>query len=153
MRSISYPLYLGTTFTLGDVPTYLQKSEEYVGTRASLEPGLNFCHGMFEWYSGNPNNALKLFNKARRDNEWGQRSIYNMIEICLNPDNITLGGEVFESVDSDVHAESRDSQEMALRTADKLLKELKPKGGQQQMSFQLLQGMLQLATKNKVSSF
>ena len=136
-----------------DVPNYLQKSEEFVGTRASLEPGLNFCKGMFEWYSGNPNNALKLFNKARRDTEWGQRSIYNMIEICLNPDNTTLGGEVFESVDSDVAAESRDSQEMALRTADKLLKELKPKGGQQQISFQLLQGMLQLATKNKVQTF
>ena len=135
---------------LEDVSNYLQKSEEHVGTRAGLEPGLNFCKGMFEWYSGNPNNALKLFNKARRDNEWGQRSIYNMIEICLNPDNQTLGGEVFESVDSDVHAESRDSQEMALRTADKLLKELKPKGGQQQLSYQLLQGMLQLATKNKV---
>ena len=135
---------------LEDVSTYLQKSEEHVGTRAGLEPGLNFCKGMFEWYSGNPNNALKLFNKARRDNEWGQRSIYNMIEICLNPDNQTLGGEVFESVDSDVHAESRDSQEMALRTADKLLKELKPKGGQQQLSYQLLQGMLQLATKSKV---
>ena len=60
-----------------------------------------------------------------------------------------LGGEVFESVDSDVHAESRDSQEMALRTAEKLLKELKPKVGQQQVSYQLLQGMLQLATKNK----
>ena len=56
---------------------------------------------------------------------------------------------MFESVDSDVHAESRDSQEMALRTAEKLLKELKPKVGQQQVSYQLLQGMLQLATKNK----
>jgi tetratricopeptide repeat protein 21B len=60
-----------------------------------------------------------------------------------------LGGEVFESVDSDVHADSRDSQEMALRTADKLLKELRPKPGQQMISYQLLQGMLQLATKNK----
>ena len=136
---------------LEDVPEYLQKSEEHVGTRSSLEPGLNFCKGLFEWYSGNPNNALKLFNKARRDNEWGQRAIYNMIEICLNPDNQMLGGEVFESVDSDVHAESRDSQEMALRTADKLLKELKPKAGQQTISFQLLQGMLQLATKNKAN--
>ena len=37
-----------------------------------------------------------------------------MIEICLNPDNQMLGGEVFESVDSDVHADSRDSHEMAL---------------------------------------
>jgi tetratricopeptide repeat protein 21B len=62
-----------------------------------------------------------------------------------------LGGEVFESVDSEATAESRDSQEMALRTADKLLRELKPKPGQQMMSFQLLQGMLQLATKNKAN--
>jgi hypothetical protein len=32
------------------------------------------------------------------------------------------GGEVFEHVDSDVHADSRDSEEMALKTAEKLLK-------------------------------
>ncbi len=42
-----------------------------------------------------------------------------------------LGGEVFESVDAEVHSDSLDSQEMALRTAEKLLKELRPKPGQQ----------------------
>ena len=47
-------------------------------------------------YTGNPTAALKLFNKARKDSDWGNLSIYNMIEICLNPDNDTLGGEVFE---------------------------------------------------------
>lgn len=47
-------------------------------------------------YTGNPTAALKLFNKAHKDNDWGNLSIYNMIEICLNPDNDTLGGEVFE---------------------------------------------------------
>ena len=72
-----------------------------------------------------------------------------MIEICLNPDNQMLGGEVFESVDSDVHADSKDSQEMALKTAEKLLKELRPKPGQQMLSYQILEGMLQLATKLK----
>ena len=40
---------------------------------------------------------------------------------------------------------------MALRTANKMLKELKPMSGLKQMSYQLLQGMLQLATKNKVN--
>ena len=40
---------------------------------------------------------------------------------------------------------------MALRTADKLLKELRPKPGQQVVAYQLLQGMLQLATKNKAN--
>jgi hypothetical protein len=42
----------------------------------------------------------------------------NLLSNCLN----TAGGEVFEHVDSDVHADSRDSEEMALRTAEKLLK-------------------------------
>ncbi len=55
--------------------------------RASSEPGLCFCRGLYEWYSGNPNEALKLFNRARKDSEWGQRAVYSMIEICLNPDN------------------------------------------------------------------
>lgn len=47
-----------------------------------------------------------------------------MIEICLNPDNDTLGGETFQSVDEELHKDtsSRDTQEMAIRTADKLLK-------------------------------
>ena len=31
----------------------------------------------------------------------GERAAYNMIEICLNPDNETLGGETFEGVDID----------------------------------------------------
>jgi tetratricopeptide repeat protein 21B len=44
-----------------------------------------------------------------------------------------LGGEVLEGVDTDVQmqaADSQDSQEMAMRTADKLLKELRPKPGE-----------------------
>ena len=52
-------------------------------------------------YSGNPTEALKHFNKARKDSDWGCHAIYNMIEICLNPDNDTLGGEVFDSVDGE----------------------------------------------------
>lgn len=46
-----------------------------------------------------------------------------MIEICLNPDNDTIGGETFESVDSEVNQSgARDTLDMAIRTADKLLK-------------------------------
>lgn len=48
-------------------------------------------------FSADPNAALQHFNRARRDLEWGERAIYNMIEICLNPDNEIIGGEVFES--------------------------------------------------------
>lgn len=81
---------------------------------------LNISHHR---YLGNPNAALKYFNKARKDQEWGQRAIYSMIEICLNPDNDTIGGETFESVDSEVNQSgARDTLDMAIRTADKLLK-------------------------------
>ena len=52
-------------------------------------------------YIGNPNDALKHFNMARKDSDWGQRAITNMIEICINPDNETVGGETFENVDLD----------------------------------------------------
>jgi tetratricopeptide repeat protein 21B len=51
---------------LEDVPDYLTKSEDFVGARAPVEPGLNFCKGLFEWYSGNANEALKLFNRWKR---------------------------------------------------------------------------------------
>ncbi len=37
------------TGKLDGVPEYLSKSEEFTGTRASLEPGLNFCRGLYEW--------------------------------------------------------------------------------------------------------
>lgn len=53
-------------------------------------------------YTGEPNDALRHFNKARKDSDWGQNALYNMIEICLNPDNETVGGEVFENLDGDL---------------------------------------------------
>lgn len=53
-------------------------------------------------YTGEPNDALRHFNKARKDSDWGQNALYNMIEICLNPDNETIGGEVFENLNGDL---------------------------------------------------
>ena len=52
-------------------------------------------------YTGNPTSALKLFNMARKDSDWGNLATYNMVEICLNPDSDTIGGEAFESVEGD----------------------------------------------------
>lgn len=52
---------------------------------------------------------------ARRHNEWGQKALLNMIEICLNPENETLRSEAFtDEMDKE---EVQDSREMALRTA------------------------------------
>ena len=42
---------------------YLDTAEKASG-RAAMEPGFNYCSGLYEWYAGNPNKALKLFNKV-----------------------------------------------------------------------------------------
>ena len=38
---------------------------------------------------------------ARKDSDYGDKAVRNMIEICINPDNETLGGETFENMDTD----------------------------------------------------
>lgn len=47
---------------------------------------------------GQPNEALKFLNKARKDSSWGQSATYYMVQICLNPDNEIVGGEAFENL-------------------------------------------------------
>lgn len=60
---------------------------------------LGDSNSSFSRYSGEPNAALQAFNRARRDLEWGERALYNMIEIVLNPDNEIIGGEVLDHGD------------------------------------------------------
>ncbi|KHJ77102.1 hypothetical protein OESDEN_23278 [Oesophagostomum dentatum] len=72
-------------------------------------------------FSGEPNAALQAFNRARRDLEWGERALYNMIEIVLNPDNEIIGGEVLDTADERGDDSDR---EMAAKTAERFLKEV-----------------------------
>lgn len=132
---------------LEECDKFLEQAER--SPRADRDAGLNYCKGMSEWYKNNPTQALKCFNLARKDSEWGERATYNMIEICLNPDNETLGGETFEGVDADLsnQAEKYDSQLAAVRTAEKLLKEVKPKGTA--LRYRVLETYALMANKNK----
>lgn len=61
--------------------------------------------------------AFRNFNAARRDPEWGQQAIYNMIEICLGPEESALSAEIF----SDDNFEYEDSRQNSLKTAKSLL--------------------------------
>ncbi|XP_052258735.1 tetratricopeptide repeat protein 21B-like isoform X2 [Dreissena polymorpha] len=138
---------------LEEVPKFLDLAEN-ASPRAKIEAGFNYCKGLYEWYTGNPTAALKLFNMARKDSDWGHQATYNMVEICLNPDSETIGGEVFESVEGGEVAanesrEKTDSEQMAVRTAEKLLKDLKPKAGDQRPTYLL--NMALIATKQKAN--
>uniref|UniRef100_A0AAQ5ZI80 Tetratricopeptide repeat protein 21B n=1 Tax=Amphiprion ocellaris TaxID=80972 RepID=A0AAQ5ZI80_AMPOC len=137
---------------LEDIPRFLDMAEKH-SSRTKFEPGFNYCKGLHLWYTGEPNDALRHFNKARKDNDWGQNAVYNMIEIYLNPDNDTIGGEVFETLDGEIgnSTEKQESEQHAVRTAEKLLKEIKPQtpGGYTQL--RILENYCFLATKQKAN--
>ncbi|KAJ3084734.1 Tetratricopeptide repeat protein 21B [Rhizoclosmatium hyalinum] len=118
------------------------------GRKILLHAGYHFCKGLQYRYTNSPNEALKEFNYARRDAEWGTESLFNMIEIFLNPDNETMGGDVLEAAaDSSGSGDQTDADILALLTADKLLKELpqNPKS----IRAQILECHAWMATKQK----
>lgn len=72
-----------------------------------------------------------------------------MIEICLNPDG-DLPQE--NAIESHEDVEIKDSRMMALRTAERLLNELKPRPGgldNEALNHRLLKNFLSLATRHK----
>ncbi|XP_048474316.1 tetratricopeptide repeat protein 21B-like [Rhincodon typus] len=140
-----------TTGKLDRAPGFLELAER-TSTRTILEPGYNFCRGLYLWYTGQPNGALKHFNKARKDSEWGQSSIYNMIQICLNPDNEIVGSNLFETLDEEFSGQStekRETDQLAVRTAEKLLKEYHPQTQEEQEQRILLQNSCLMATNDR----
>ncbi|XP_072364247.1 tetratricopeptide repeat protein 21B-like isoform X1 [Scyliorhinus torazame] len=127
---------------------------ERKSTRTVAEPGFNHCKGLYLWYTGQPNEALKHFNKARKDSDWGQSSIYNMIQICLNPDNEIIGSNLFETQDEDFRnseesTKKKETDQLAVTTADKLLKEYHPQTQEEQEQRTLLQNSCLMATNDR----
>lgn len=100
------------TGNLEDIPQYLKQAEQN-SNQSNQEAGVFFAKGLYEWYTGNLNAALRYFNNARQDSQWGRKAIVNMIEICLNPDDEMLGEQF---VDDDM--DYRDSRSMALNTGN-----------------------------------
>lgn len=133
---------------LGESLTFLEQAEEVASSTS--EPGLRYCKGLYDWYTCNPNSALRHFNESRRDQEWGQQSVFNMIEICLNPDNDLPAENEISEVPDDVDVSN--SRTFALKTAERLLKELKPKTNvldNEALNHKLLENFLLLATRQR----
>ncbi|KAI3422342.1 Tetratricopeptide repeat protein 21B [Globodera pallida] len=115
--------------------------------RATVDAGFNFCKGLIEWYTGEPNAALQAFSRARRDLEWGERALYNMIEICLNPDNEILGADVGEQQMSPEDAQEANE---SYKAADRFFKELRHKSMLDQR-YKLVENFILLASPNKAN--
>uniref|UniRef100_A0A8D0G2E5 Tetratricopeptide repeat domain 21A n=1 Tax=Sphenodon punctatus TaxID=8508 RepID=A0A8D0G2E5_SPHPU len=137
---------------LSEATSFFEVAKKY-STRITLEPGYNYCQGLYCWHMGQPNQALKYLNKARKDSDWGQKAINNMIQICLNPDNEILGGELFENLseEASVLKEKKESEQHGVRTAEKLLKEFYPHSQEGKNRVKMLQNYCLMATKDKVN--
>ncbi|XP_057561629.1 tetratricopeptide repeat protein 21A isoform X5 [Hippopotamus amphibius kiboko] len=132
---------------LEDAPAFFELAKK-MSSRVPLEPGFNYCRGIYCWHVGQPNDALKFLNKARKDSSWGQSAIYYMVQICLNPDNEIVGGEAFENL---VTESKKELEQHGIRTAEKLLREFYPHSAWGQTQLQLLQSLCLLATREKAS--
>uniref|UniRef100_A0A673TV40 Tetratricopeptide repeat domain 21A n=1 Tax=Suricata suricatta TaxID=37032 RepID=A0A673TV40_SURSU len=138
---------------LDDAPTFFELVKR-MPSRVVLEPGFNYCRGIYCWHVGQPNEALRFLNKARKDSTWGLRATYYMVQICLNPDNEVVGGEVFQNLGG---ARGRgpkkgeESEQHAVRTAEKLLRDLSPLSARGQTQLRLLQSLCLLATREKAN--
>ena len=109
---------------LDSVPKLFENASKF-SINSSLEPGFAFCKGLHELFLGNANTALKEFNKCRKDKFWGPKALKFMIEICLNPHNSVMGSiEDLSGSDEEI-ASLDETDSNALRTAAKLLAELK----------------------------
>ncbi|XP_078279665.1 tetratricopeptide repeat protein 21B-like [Rhinoraja longicauda] len=138
------------TGKLEKVPEVVMLAERK-SLKTVMEPGFNYCRGLYFWYTGQPNAALRHFNKARKDSDWGQNAVYNMIQICLNPDSEIIGGNVFENLDDDFSGEPNEKEmdQLAVRTAEKLLKEYHAQTQQEQDQHILLQNSCLMATNDR----
>ncbi|XP_061052582.1 tetratricopeptide repeat protein 21A isoform X3 [Eubalaena glacialis] len=132
---------------LEDAPAFFELAKK-VSSRVPLEPGFNYCRGIYCWHIGQPNEALKFLNKARKDSTWGQSATYYMVQICLNPDNEIVGGEAFENL---VTESKKELEQHGVHTAEKLLREFYPHSAWGQTQLRLLQSLCLLATREKAN--
>ncbi|XP_055985151.1 tetratricopeptide repeat protein 21A [Sorex fumeus] len=136
---------------LGDAPNFFELAKKK-SSRVPLEPGFNYCRGIYCWYLGQPNEALKFLNKARKDSTWGQSAISYMVQICLNPDNEIVGGESFQNITVESNPSDRkQAEEQGLCTAEKLLREFYRHAAGAQSQLLLLKGLWLLATRDKTN--
>ncbi|KAJ3271657.1 Tetratricopeptide repeat protein 21B [Terramyces sp. JEL0728] len=107
-----------------------------------IAAGFFYCKGLYHRHLNELSEAMKSFIQAKKDGVYGEPAIQNLIEIFLNPNNDTVGGEAL-----DIAAESSDASEsdlLGILTADKLLK-LLPKT----LDTQILECHALMATKQK----
>ena len=127
---------------LDEVPALFKKAEES-DPRASSHAGLFYVKGCYHRFNNSVTEAIKHFNLARKDGEWGRKSLEMMIEIYVNPDGSNMWEEAEAGGPNEGNSES-------VRVAEKLLKELEGMG-EKTPHHRILECYHLLATRQKVN--
>lgn len=133
---------------LVDAPRYLKLAERS-SVRVAHSPGLHFCKGLYARYKNTVREAIEEFNLARRDPEWGERALVNMIEIYLNPDNENLWEITEGSGGNDGGGANTKEQTENIRIANTLLDELPSSKQERSAKVKVLEAYAVLAVKTK----
>ncbi|RLN49385.1 hypothetical protein BBJ29_009436 [Phytophthora kernoviae] len=123
---------------------YLRLAERSANVRVAHAPGLHFCKGLFARFRNNVVEAIDEFNLARRDSEWGERALINMIEIYLNPDNENIWDAANDSSEGNTKEQTEN-----LRIANTLLDELPVARTERDAKLRVLEAYAVLAVRTK----
>ncbi|ETP45121.1 hypothetical protein F442_08408 [Phytophthora nicotianae P10297] len=123
---------------------YLRLAERSANVRVAHAPGLHFCKGLYARYRNNVVEAIDEFNLARRDPEWGERALINMIEIYLNPDNENLWDAANDTTEGNTKEQTEN-----LRIANTLLDELPIARNERDAKLRVLEAYAVLAVRTK----
>ncbi|ODN01250.1 Tetratricopeptide repeat protein 21B [Orchesella cincta] len=133
--------------TLNEAEPYLKASTTNADPN---DPGLGYCQGIYEWYSGSANMGLKMLNKARKDPVYGPKALLVMIDIYVNPTGGVLGGDALDSTTAESGGgDKADYRDLTLNTAETLIRELNAKTTEEKFRRHVLECFVLLASKNK----
>jgi tetratricopeptide repeat protein 21B len=136
---------------LSECEKYIKDLEEHFGRENHQ---VLLCNGLYQRYCNKPNEALKCFNISRRHIQTKEESIYQMIDIFLNPDNDIVGTEVLDLIQDQnengglTEAEQQDTEMLSIAMAEKLLKDL-PGRDPKPLKQSILEIQVLMATKQK----
>eukprot|EP01086_Lenisia_limosa_P014411 TRINITY_DN4488_c0_g1_i1.p1 TRINITY_DN4488_c0_g1~~TRINITY_DN4488_c0_g1_i1.p1 ORF type:complete len:405 (+),score=90.40 TRINITY_DN4488_c0_g1_i1:31-1215(+) len=121
---------------LSDAPRFLEMATHL--SKHAQSAGLAFCKGLYARFTMDPIKAVKEFNIARKDPEWGEKATLEMIEVYINPDNEYL----WESKMDD------ETSLNSLRQAEKLIFDL-PQQTRRTVRVQILEAYTMMLKRNK----
>ena len=109
-------LLLRNSGMLAEAKGFLEEARRVAHTCNEMA-GLNYCEGLYHRYRNDVHEAVRAFNLASRDAQWGERALTALVEIYVNP----TGDNLWETI---ADTDSRNVRAEQVRVAEEMLNKL-----------------------------